>query len=119
MPVSRARVARSFGEEGLANVPALPPGTMPMLTKPLACAVVDRSGIPQQTVGGDHGEAGGQAAAHRIADPSGCGSFRGADLARLSQERPELKIARPHFYPFGGFDKRFGWLGSRQQGADH
>jgi methylenetetrahydrofolate reductase (NADPH) len=37
-----------------------------------------------------------------------------ADLARLSQERPELNIARPHLYPFGGFDKLFDWVGSRQ-----
>jgi methylenetetrahydrofolate reductase (NADPH) len=34
-----------------------------------------------------------------------------ADLARLAQERPELHIARPHFYPFGGFDKLFDWVG--------
>jgi methylenetetrahydrofolate reductase (NADPH) len=37
-----------------------------------------------------------------------------ADLARLAQERPELHIARPHLYPFGGFDKLFDWVGSRQ-----
>ena len=37
-----------------------------------------------------------------------------AELARLSRERPELHIARPHFYPFGGFDKLFDWVaGSR------
>jgi methylenetetrahydrofolate reductase (NADPH) len=37
-----------------------------------------------------------------------------ADLARLALERPELHIARPHFYPFGGFDKLFDWVGTRQ-----
>ena len=36
------------------------------------------------------------------------------DLARLAQERPELHIARPHFYPFGGFDKLFDWVGSSE-----
>jgi methylenetetrahydrofolate reductase (NADH) len=33
-----------------------------------------------------------------------------ADLARLAEERPELHIARPHIYPFGGFDKLFDWV---------
>ncbi|MFN0194688.1 MAG: hypothetical protein ACKVP5_22380 [Aestuariivirga sp.] len=31
-------------------------------------------------------------------------------LAKLHSEKPELKIAAPHFYPFGGFDKLFDWL---------
>ncbi|NJM30812.1 MAG: hypothetical protein HC855_12580 [Rhizobiales bacterium] len=31
-------------------------------------------------------------------------------LAKLHTEKPELKIAAPHFYPFGGFDKLFDWL---------
>jgi len=31
-------------------------------------------------------------------------------LARLHVERPELGIAGPHLYPFGGFDKLFDWL---------
>jgi methylenetetrahydrofolate reductase (NADPH) len=33
-----------------------------------------------------------------------------ADLAELHAARPELNIAAPHFYPFGGFDKLFDWL---------
>lgn len=33
-----------------------------------------------------------------------------ADLARLNAEKPELNIAGPHMYPFGGFDKLFDWL---------
>lgn len=33
-----------------------------------------------------------------------------ADLAQLHFERPELGIAAPHLYPFGGFDRLFGWL---------
>ncbi len=33
-----------------------------------------------------------------------------ADLAQLHFGRPELGIAAPHLYPFGGFDKLFGWL---------
>jgi methylenetetrahydrofolate reductase (NADPH) len=32
------------------------------------------------------------------------------DLAGLHAERPDLRIAAPHFYPFGGFDKLFDWL---------
>jgi methylenetetrahydrofolate reductase (NADPH) len=36
-----------------------------------------------------------------------------ADLAKLHAEAPELGIAAPHFYPFGGFDKLFDWLSSR------
>jgi methylenetetrahydrofolate reductase (NADPH) len=32
------------------------------------------------------------------------------DLARIAAEQPNLGIAAPHFYPFGGFDKLFDWL---------
>ncbi len=32
------------------------------------------------------------------------------DLARIAAEEPDLGIAAPHFYPFGGFDKLFDWL---------
>jgi methylenetetrahydrofolate reductase (NADPH) len=35
------------------------------------------------------------------------------DLARLHAERPELRIAAPHFYPFGGFDRLFEWLAAK------
>ncbi len=35
------------------------------------------------------------------------------DLAVLHFEKPELGIARPHFYPFGGYDKLFKWLGPK------
>jgi methylenetetrahydrofolate reductase (NADPH) len=31
-------------------------------------------------------------------------------LAVLHIDRPELGIAAPHLYPFGGFDKMFDWL---------
>ncbi len=31
-------------------------------------------------------------------------------LAKLHFDKPELNIAAPHLYPFGGFDKLFGWL---------
>jgi methylenetetrahydrofolate reductase (NADPH) len=31
-------------------------------------------------------------------------------LAVLHFDRPELGIAAPHLYPFGGFDKMFDWL---------
>ena len=34
-------------------------------------------------------------------------------LATLHVERPELGIAAPHLYPFGGFDKLLDWLSSR------
>jgi methylenetetrahydrofolate reductase (NADPH) len=34
-------------------------------------------------------------------------------LAKLHVERPELKIAGPHLYPFGGFDKLLDWLAPR------
>ena len=30
-------------------------------------------------------------------------------LAKLHFEKPDLKIAGPHMYPFGGFDKLFAW----------
>jgi methylenetetrahydrofolate reductase (NADPH) len=30
-------------------------------------------------------------------------------LARLHFEKPDLKIAGPHMYPFGGYDKLFTW----------
>jgi methylenetetrahydrofolate reductase (NADPH) len=33
-----------------------------------------------------------------------------AGLARLNTEKPELRVAGPHMYPFGGFDKLFDWL---------
>ena len=33
-------------------------------------------------------------------------------LAKLHFEKPELKIAGPHLYPFGGFDKLFAWRDS-------
>jgi methylenetetrahydrofolate reductase (NADPH) len=32
------------------------------------------------------------------------------DLAMLQEQRPALKIAMPHFYPFGGFDRLLDWL---------
>lgn len=31
-------------------------------------------------------------------------------LAKLHIDKPELGIAAPHLYPFGGFDKMFDWL---------
>lgn len=34
------------------------------------------------------------------------------NLADLHANQPDLKIAGPHMYPFGGFDKLFDWLGS-------
>lgn len=34
-------------------------------------------------------------------------------LAKLHIERPELNIAGPHLYPFGGFDKLLDWLTPR------
>ena len=33
-----------------------------------------------------------------------------ADLAQLHVSHPDLGIAGPHLYPFGGFDKLFDWL---------
>lgn len=35
-------------------------------------------------------------------------------LATLHFDKPELKIAGPHLYPFGGFDKLFAWLGQHK-----
>jgi methylenetetrahydrofolate reductase (NADPH) len=37
-----------------------------------------------------------------------------ADLARLHFAEPDLGIAAPHLYPFGGFDKLFDWMASRR-----
>lgn len=37
-------------------------------------------------------------------------------LAELHFNRPELGIAGPHLYPFGGFDKLFDWLAPRLAG---
>jgi methylenetetrahydrofolate reductase (NADPH) len=34
-------------------------------------------------------------------------------LATLHFDKPELNIAAPHMYPFGGFDKLFDWLGPK------
>ncbi len=34
-------------------------------------------------------------------------------LATLHFDKPDLGIAAPHLYPFGGFDKLFGWMGQR------
>ena len=34
-------------------------------------------------------------------------------LATLHFDRPELNIAAPHLYPFGGFDKLQSWMGSK------
>ena len=36
-----------------------------------------------------------------------------AGLAGLHVSRPELGVAAPHLYPFGGFDKLFDWLGPK------
>ncbi|MGE0004932.1 MAG: hypothetical protein AB7S92_05025 [Parvibaculaceae bacterium] len=35
------------------------------------------------------------------------------NLAKLHFEKPELGIAGPHLYPFGGFDKLLDWISSR------
>jgi methylenetetrahydrofolate reductase (NADPH) len=37
-------------------------------------------------------------------------------LAVLHFDRPDLGIAAPHVYPFGGFDKLFEWLGNKVSG---
>jgi methylenetetrahydrofolate reductase (NADPH) len=37
-------------------------------------------------------------------------------LAKLHYDRPELNIASPHLYPFGGFDKLFTWMQSQRVG---
>jgi methylenetetrahydrofolate reductase (NADPH) len=34
-------------------------------------------------------------------------------LATLHFDKPELGIAAPHLYPFGGFDKLLGWMNSK------
>ncbi len=34
-------------------------------------------------------------------------------LATLHFDKPELGIAAPHMYPFGGFDKLFDWMGPK------
>ena len=36
-----------------------------------------------------------------------------AELAEVSAAKPDLKIAGPHMYPFGGFDKLFDWLATK------
>ena len=38
-----------------------------------------------------------------------------AGLADLHFGRPELNIAGPHLYPFGGFDKLFDWVRSKKK----
>jgi methylenetetrahydrofolate reductase (NADPH) len=35
------------------------------------------------------------------------------NLTKLHFEKPELRIAGPHLYPFGGFDKLLDWVSSR------
>lgn len=37
-------------------------------------------------------------------------------LAKLHVGQPDLGIAGPHMYPFGGFDKLFDWLGPKLRG---
>ena len=37
-------------------------------------------------------------------------------LATLHFDKPELNIAGPHLYPFGGFDKLFAWLDTARKG---
>lgn len=39
-------------------------------------------------------------------------------LATLHFDRPELGIAGPHLYPFGGFDKLFEWVSSKLKQPD-
>lgn len=39
-----------------------------------------------------------------------------AGLADLHANQPNLGIAGPHLYPFGGFDKLFDWLGPKLKG---
>jgi methylenetetrahydrofolate reductase (NADPH) len=36
-----------------------------------------------------------------------------AGLADIHFNRPELNVAGPHLYPFGGFDKLFDWVGPK------
>jgi methylenetetrahydrofolate reductase (NADPH) len=38
-----------------------------------------------------------------------------AGLANLHFKRPDLGIAGPHLYPFGGFDKLFEWLATERR----
>ncbi|MBI2719354.1 MAG: methylenetetrahydrofolate reductase [Rhizobiales bacterium] len=38
-----------------------------------------------------------------------------AGLAELHFNRPDLRIAGAHFYPFGGFDKLFDWLSPKMR----
>jgi methylenetetrahydrofolate reductase (NADPH) len=38
-------------------------------------------------------------------------------LATLHFDKPELNIAAPHMYPFGGFDKMFDWMGPKVSGV--
>jgi methylenetetrahydrofolate reductase (NADPH) len=40
-----------------------------------------------------------------------------ADLAKVHFGRPELGIAGPHLYPFGGFDKLFDWAAPKLKAA--
>ena len=35
------------------------------------------------------------------------------NLTKLHFEKPELGVAGPHLYPFGGFDKLLDWVSSR------
>ena len=35
-------------------------------------------------------------------------------LATLHFDKPELNIAAPHLYPFGGFDKLLGWMAAKR-----
>jgi methylenetetrahydrofolate reductase (NADPH) len=37
-----------------------------------------------------------------------------SQLATLHFDKPELGIAAPHLYPFGGIDKLLGWMASKQ-----
>ncbi len=40
-------------------------------------------------------------------------------LATLHFDKPELGIAAPHLYPFGGFDKLFAWIQAQKLGSYH
>jgi methylenetetrahydrofolate reductase (NADPH) len=37
------------------------------------------------------------------------------ELAAIHVNKPDLKIAGPHMYPFGGFDKLFDWMSTLQR----
>ncbi|MDP4823908.1 MAG: methylenetetrahydrofolate reductase [Aestuariivirgaceae bacterium] len=39
------------------------------------------------------------------------------ELAAISAAKPDLKIAAPHMYPFGGFDKLFDWMTPKMEKA--